>query len=222
MTAAVPVRRPPVLRLVVGVVAVVGWFVGTTVLGFAGAALFPVTLAAAVVLVPLGTAYGAVLRTILGVRRRRALLRGAAATGDAAVRAARFGSRAQQGDRLLSIGLLVTAVPAGLLAVVQLVPAVRDALSADDGTRPVLESTTFLAAGIATELLLAIPIAAVLVTRQVVSTPLLVGEAAALAAGSGASRRIRTTRALSWTAYGVWTAVALAVIWAVLAGRLLG
>lgn len=222
MTAAVPVRRPPVLLVVVGVVAVVGWFVATTVIGFAAVVAFPVALGAAVLLVPLGTAYGAVIRTVLAVRRRRARLGGAAATSEEAQRAARFGSRAQLGDRVLSIALLGTVVPAGLLAAVQLVPGVRDGLPGDDGTSAVLQATALLSAGVAAELLLAIPVAAVVTTLLALRTPLLVGEAAALADGSDASRRIRSTRMLSWTAYGVFTAVALAVIWSVPASRFLG
>jgi hypothetical protein len=49
-------------------------------------------------------------------------------------------------------------------------------------------------------------VSAVIAVRQAIGTDVLVGEARALATSTGAHRRIRSTRRLSWIAYGVWTA----------------
>jgi hypothetical protein len=195
-------------RVAIGAAVVLGWLVGTWLVGAVFVFLFPLVLIAAVVLVPTGFVYGVVVRSVLVGRRRRARLQ----VGGGPVADARFGVAVQRNDRWLAIVLLVAALLAGAFWILASVLDAQGYVSNDTTTAGdlYLASGAF-AAGLVVEVIAAIPIAAVNVTRQAIDIGALAGEAGVLAGGGGAARRIRVTRALSWVAYGVYSVVAVGV-----------
>jgi hypothetical protein len=211
MTAIAPRRTGAPRRLgrrvLVSAGAVVGWIVASWLLGGVAMLLGLLLLLLAFVLVPVGFVYGAVIRAVLLVRQRAAAasaaVQGGAPEGlpDTALRHA---------DRWLAIVLLAIAVGLGLVWAVESVPVSSG--SVPDGVAPlgILQSAAGqLAFGLITQALIAVVPAAALTTRIAMERGRLEREAVALGAGGADALRLRWTRALSWTAYGVWSVLAL-------------
>lgn len=206
-----PAPRPHPIgrRIGVGAAVVLGWLLGSALTGALAMFLGPLFLLAAIVLVPAGFVYGVVIRVLLVVRRRRAQGPLAEATRPDP----RFGPAVARNDRWLAIVLLVIAVLVGTFWIGQTVQEAQGSVSNNTSFRGnLMLAAGGLELGFIVEALVAVPIAAVNVTRQVVDRGRLAVEAELLTAGGAAARRIRATRALSWTAYGVCSVVAVGVM----------
>lgn len=181
-------------------------------------ALFIPALLAAIVLIPAGAAIGLAARVVLAIRRRDAKVHvGEVKIEGQSLAAASFDTRLQRTGRNASIALLVLAVVGGGYDAT--IGHVMDRLGA---AGYVSNNTSFsgnllLALGWLTATppilaLAAIPVASVLVVRQIRDRQIIAGEAYALATRTGAYRTIRTSRILSDITLGLYEAAAITVI----------
>lgn len=203
-TAATPgVRRPlrPAIAWVLGIAAGV---LAVLTLGVFAIWFLVLALLPAVVLVPAGLVYGLISVVVLTARRARARREDDLSAIPAAADAMRFELPIQKVDRMVHVALLLLAVFGG--GSVLLLNGYEKALS-DQGyvfnnTTP-LGNVLLYAGGVESAVLLvalaAIPVAAVLVTKELISKAQLAGEAYALEHRDGAYKRIRTSRILAWT-----------------------
>ena len=176
--------------------AAAGWLIVSWIIGDITVLLLPLLLIAGL-LVPIGVVYGVVIRSMLVVRRRRA----ARSVGPS--RPPRFGWRLRRADLVLAVMMLAVAVLGGGFWVVEGALEAHGFVSNNTSVLGNLLGVGALELGIVVELLVAIPIAAVNITRQVLDVGLLTEEARVLAVGGVEARRIRAVRMLSWVAYAV-------------------
>ncbi|GAA2754201.1 hypothetical protein [Amnibacterium kyonggiense] len=203
------VRRPGLVRAGRVTLVVLGWAIITWLLGLLSIFVSVFLLLMALVLVPAGFLYGVAVRAVL-LRRRSAARRTAAAPLDGGDRRR---LPAQRIDRWLAVlQLVVWACLGALWAATSSLELQGFIFGNTTALGNVLGSLGGTAFGMLLEVLVAIPVAAVLVTRQATDRPGIAAEAAVLAAGGADARAIRSTRTLSWIAYAVSSVVALGAI----------
>ncbi|RIX28324.1 hypothetical protein [Amnibacterium setariae] len=155
---------------------------------------------------PVGFAYGVVVRAVLLARQRGA----ASAPVVPGAGAALVETPLRRADRWLAIVLLTIAGSLGLARATETV-LVGAGIASDEATPfSALSAVVWqIAFGMAVQALIAVIPAAALTTQLAVDRAALRREAAAIDAETSGGRRVRRTRALSWTAYGVWSVLAL-------------
>src|SRR5579875_1683345 len=195
----------PMRRMLIGLLLIAAFVLSFLLLPAFVVILLGLLTLAALVLMPAGAVHGVVVRVLLVRSRRRARGLPADPTVDLA---ASFGFAAQRRAVVLDVLLGAVAVLAtSLLAVPRSTTPTGTALLAAGGI--------WVCAVIA---VVAIPLQAVLVTRRLQDPSLLAGEERALSTRTGAFRRIRAARVLSWIVLGVWVAGAVAAVAMVLSG----
>lgn len=175
--------------------------------------IFGLALLLALLLVPLGLAYGAASRVLL-VRRERWARQNLPAEVDGRMSRASAGvTRLQVADRWVTIGLLIIG---GYLLPLDIVYDRLDAQGFVFGNTTTLGNWLLAADGIGflgiLLLLVAIPLSAVIITRRIRDREVLLGEAFALGRRGGRPGRIRRQRALSWIVFLAYAAAAIVAI----------